>query len=334
MVNVNGDLSRVSNNVRQQIDDIANQDGRKGISSSEERNALADLLSSGKVTGKANQEYIQGEINKFDLNEAKKNASDFVKKAISNAMKMTGDKNSIDDNTELAVLDSIIDNTSGEYSAEDVQYAKLIKEQSAYAGTKSDVATLKEENSILQEKNAELMKENKELKAALEAMKQEAAGATKEFDDACKNLNDIPDDAKAVINDVKGDLGAISDICTETSKLADELQDKQKLAQEGKLSKATFDNYKKQVKAKINDNKQKIEKKKADMREKAKKAASLHPEVATVISAIPLLGGVAAGKVGAKAGAKIKGGAGAAAAAMTGVAGIKVGAKAARKVVE
>ena len=111
MVNVNGDLSRVSNNVRQQIDDIANQDGRKGISSSEERNALADLLSSGKVTGKANQEYIQGEINKFDLNEAKKNASDFVKKAIANAMKMTGDKNAIDDSTELAVLDSIIDNT-------------------------------------------------------------------------------------------------------------------------------------------------------------------------------------------------------------------------------
>ena len=333
MVNVNGDLSRVSNNVRQQIDDIANQDGRKGISSSEERNALADLLSSGKVTGKSNQEYIQGEINKFDLNEAKKNASDFVKKAISNAMKMTGDKNSIDDNTELAVLDSIIDNTNGEYSAEDVQYAKLIKEQSAYAGTKSDVATLKEENSILQEKNAELMKENKELKAELEAMKQEVGSASKEFDDACKNLTDIPDNAKAVINDMKGDLGTISNICTETSKLADELQDKQKLAQEGKLSKTTFDNYKKQVKAKINDNKQKIEKKKADMREKAKKASSLHPKIATVISAIKILGGaIAAGKVGAKAGAKIKSGADVA--TMTGVADIKVGAKAARKVVE
>lgn len=333
MVNVNGDLSRVSNNVRQQIDDIANQDGRKGISSSEERNALADLLSSGKVTGKSNQEYIQGEINKFDLNEAKKNASDFVKKAISNAMKMTGDKNSIDDNTELAVLDSIIDNTNGEYSAEDVQYVKLIKEQSAYAGTKSDVATLKEENSILQEKNAELMKENKELKAELEAMKQEVGSASKEFDDACKNLTDIPDNAKAVINDMKGDLGTISNICTETSKLADELQDKQKLAQEGKLSKTTFDNYKKQVKAKINDNKQKIEKKKADMREKAKKASSLHPKIATVISAIKILGGaIAVGKVGAKAGAKIKSGADVA--TMTGVADIKVGAKAARKVVE
>ena len=333
MVNVNGDLSRVSNNVRQQIDDIANQDGRKGISSSEERNALADLLSSGKVTGKSNQEYIQGEINKFDLNEAKKNASDFVKKAISNAMKMTGDKNSIDDNTELAVLDSIIDNTNGEYSAEDVQYAKLIKEQSSYARTKSDVATLKEENSILQEKNAELMKENKELKAELEAMKQEVGSASKEFDDACKNLTDIPDNAKAVINDMKGDLGTISNICTETSKLADELQDKQKLAQEGKLSKTTFDNYKKQVKAKINDNKQKIEKKKADMREKAKKASSLHPKIATVISAIKILGGaIAVGKVGAKAGAKIKSGADVA--TMTGVADIKVGAKAARKVVE
>ena len=333
MVNVNGDLSRVSNNVRQQIDDIANQDGRKGISSSEERNALADLLSSGKVTGKSNQEYIQGEINKFDLNEAKKNASDFVKKAISNAMKMTGDKNSIDDNTELAVLDSIIDNTNGEYSAEDVQYAKLIKEQSSYARTKSDVATLKEENSILQEKNAELIKENKELKAELEAMKQEVGSASKEFDDACKNLTDIPDNAKAVINDMKGDLGTISNICTETSKLADELQDKQKLAQEGKLSKTTFDNYKKQVKAKINDNKQKIEKKKADMREKAKKASSLHPKIATVISAIKILGGaIAVGKVGAKAGAKIKSGADVA--TMTGVADIKVGAKAARKVVE
>lgn len=334
MVNVNGDYDRVSNNIKQQINDIANQDGKKGISSHEERNALADLLSSGKVTGKSNQEYIQGEINKFDLNEAKKNASDFVKKAIANAMKMTSDKNSIDDSTELAVLDSIIDNTSGEYSAEDVQYAKLIKEQSSYAGIKSDVATLKEENSILQEKNAELMKENKELKAELEAMKQEVGSASKEFDDACKNLTDIPDNAKAVINDMKSDLGTISNICTETSKLADDLQDKQKLAQEGKLSKSTFDNYKKQVKAKINDNKQKIEKKKGEMRAKAKEASSLHPKIATIINAISLLGGAKAGKIGGKAGAKIKGGAGAFAIAVAGVDKIKIGAKAAKKIVE
>ncbi len=294
MVNVNGDYDRVSNNVKQQINDIANQDGRKGISSSEERNALADLLSSGKVTGKSNQEYIQGEINKFDLNEAKKNASDFVKKAISNAMKMTGDKNSIDDNTELAVLDSIIDNTSGEYSAEDIQYAKLIKEQSPYAGKKSDVTTLKEENSVLQQKIAELIKENKELKAELDSTKQETEKATKELDNACKNLSNIPDATKSTINDMKGDLGAIGELCSETTKLADGLLDKQKLAQEGKLSKPTFDNYERQVKAKINANKQKIAHKKSELQKKAKEAMSSHPQISNVISKIGMLIGIGA----------------------------------------
>ena len=308
-VNGNGNYDRVSNNVKQQINDIANLDGKKGISSNEERNALADLLSSGKITGKSNQEYIQGEINKFDLNEAKKNVSDFVKKAISNAMKMTGDKNSIDDSTELAVLDSIIDNTSGEYSVKDIQYAKLIKEQSSYAGKKSDVTTLKEENGVLQEKVAELIKENKELKTEFDSIKQETTKASNELDNACKDLNNIPEAAKSTINGMKGDLGTISDLCSETMTLADGLLDKQKLAQEGKLSKTTFDNYKKQVKAKINNNKQKIEKKKSDISEKAKQAASLHPDLAKIFRGNPLLGGAVAGKVVGKVISEVKSGA-------------------------
>ena len=308
-VNGNGNYDRVSNNVKQQINDIANLDGKKGISSNEERNALADLLSSGKITGKSNQEYIQGEINKFDLNEAKKNVSDFVKKAISNAMKMTGDKNSIDDSTELAVLDSIIDNTSGEYSVEDIQYAKLIKEQSSYAGKKSDVTTLKEENAVLQEKVAELIKENQELKSEINSIKQETTKASKELDNACKDLNNIPEAAKSTINGMKSDLGTIGDLCSETMKLADGLLDKQKLAQEGKLSKTTFENYKKQVKAKINNNKQKIEKKKSDMSEKAKQAASLHPDLVKIFSGIPLFAGAVAGNVVGKVISEIKSGA-------------------------
>lgn len=291
MVNVNGsnNCGGVSNEVMQQFNKIANLDGKEGISSGEEKKALADLLSSGKITGKLDQEYIQGEINKFDLDEAKKNVSDFVKKAISNAMKMTGDKNSIDDNTELAVLDSIIDNTSGEYSVEDIQYAKLIKEQSSYTGKRSDVTTLKEENGVLQEKVTELIKENKELKTELNSIKQETTNASKELDNVCKDLNNIPEAAKSTINVMKGDLGTIGDLCSETMALADGLLDKQNLAQEGKLSKSTFDKYETQVKAKINANILKITQKKAELQKKAKQAGSSHPKIGKRISKIPIL---------------------------------------------
>ena len=77
-------------------------------------------------------------------------------------------------------------------------------------------------------------------------------------------------------------------------------------AQEGKLSKTTFENYKKQVKAKINNNKQKIEKKKSDMSEKAKQAASLHPDLVKIFSGIPLFAGAVAGNVVGKVISEIK----------------------------
>ena len=282
------DISRVSQNVRQMIDDIASQDGKKGISSQAERNALADLLSGGKITGKSNIDYIQGEINNFDLNEAAKNASDFVKKAIKSAMKMTGDKKAIDDKTELAVLDSIINNADGNYSAEDIQYAKLLKAQSVYAGEKSTEAALIEENSVLAEKNSELMAENRELKAELEATKQQAAKAIAEFEAKAAEFKNINNPLiKDAIDQIKGSLTKINNASTESSELITELEAKQGAVKMGKLTKATLKSFQKSVHKKIQQNQTTIDKEKTQIQNNMEILKNSAPDLAkTVLTAI------------------------------------------------
>ena len=292
------DISRVSQNVRQMLDDIASKDGKKGISSQEERNALADLLSSGKVTGQSNLDYIQGEINNFDLKEAAKNASDFVKNVIKDAMKMTGGKDKIDDKTELAVLDSIINNSDGTYSAEDIQYAKLLKEQSQYAGVKSPETLLREENQVLMDKNAELMKENAELKAELEETKKQAQEANAELDKTMSEIKDVPKEVMNTVNEIKVSLKSLSDISSETSKLVSELKDKQDTAIAGKLSKATFESFVKQAQVKIKANKTKLESEKTNIKEGAEKLGKLKDGAAGISTVASILQKIGAGASG------------------------------------
>ena len=289
------DISRVSQSVRQMLDDIASKDGKKGISSQEERNALADLLSSGKVTGQSNLDYLQGEINNFDLKEAAKNASDFVKNAIKDAMKMTGSKDKIDDKTELAVLDSIINNSDGTYSAEDIQYAKLIKEQSQYAGVESHVTLLQKENKVLMDKNAELMQENAELKAELEETKKQAQEANVELDKAMAEIQDVPKEVMNTVNEIKVSLKSLSDISSETSELVSELKDKKDTAMAGKLSKDTFESFAKRVKGKIVANKIKLGTEKAKIKDGAEKLRKLNDGAAGISTLATILLNIGAG---------------------------------------
>ena len=284
------DISRVSQNVRQMIDDISSQDGKKGISSQTERNALADLLSGGKITGKSNIDYIQGEINNFDLNEAAKNASDFVKKAIKNAMKMTGDKRAIDDKTELAVLDSIINNADGTYSAEDIQYAKLLKAQSIYAGERSNEAVLMEENTLLAEENSELMAENKELKAELEATKQQAAKAMAEFEAKMAEFKNISNPmVKDTIDQIKDSLTKINNASSESSELIIELETKQEAAKNGNLTQATLEKFQQMVDEKITQNKSTIDNEKANLQKQVDVLKEKAPEALTILASTPIL---------------------------------------------
>lgn len=282
------DIGRVSQNVKDLFNDIASKDGKKGISNQEERNALADLLSSGKVSGKHNVDYIQCEINNFDLNEAAKNVSDFVRNAINKAKEMAGDKNAIDDVLELAVLDTIIDNASGDYSPEDVQYAKLLKAQSQYAGQKSHETVLKEENAALLERNAELMKENEALKMELENTKQQAKEADAKLDEALTEIDDSKIDlagdaiksaavatVKGMAASLKNSLMSIMNLSSETVKIIADVENKQKITSEGKLSKTTFGNFVKQAENKIEENNKKIAAEKEKVKTDSKKMSDI-----------------------------------------------------------
>ncbi len=310
------DVNRVSQNVKDLYNEIASKDGQKGISNQEERNALADLLSSGKVSGKYNVEYIQGEIIDFDLKEAAKNASDFVKNAIEKAKEMAGDKNAIDDVLELAVLDKIIDNPNGDYSPEDVQYAKLLKAQSQYAGQKSHETLLREENAALIEQNAELMEENRALKMELEKNQQQATKTSSELEKAMVDFNaqvDVPateavrDAAKnvaagaaaAVSAGIQKSLKNIAELSSQTTKLLSAIDEKQTIAAEGKLSKTTFESFMKQTMQMINENKKKI----AAEKEKVKTDAVKLNELLTSAGAVTVAATVSGILAGVSAGA-------------------------------
>lgn len=274
------DISKVSQNVMKTIDDIASMDGKKGISSKEEKDALAELLSSGKIEGNNNIEYVKNEINRFDLKEASANASDFVKRAIAKAMEIAGDKKMIDDELELAVLDKIIDNASGEYSPEDVKYAKLLKAQTQYAGQKSSEATLREENSVLAEKNQELMQENANLKEQLAQMKEQAAKACQEIDNTLAKNNTMSDADKQNAIAVKTSIQGMDVLADEISSLIGDLEDKQAKVKDGKLPPKTFEKYQEEMESKIKAKKDQLNAKQASVRSAIQGMLNKFPEFA------------------------------------------------------
>lgn len=169
------DLSKVSQKVITEFKKLTEGDGKKGISNSNERNKIAELLSN--CSGNYDTAYLNEQIVEFDLKEAKNNASQDVVKDIEKLKKMDGNKNDIDSDKEIAVLDAIIDNTLGNYSPEDIEYAKLVKKKFGLA----EKTPLAEEKAKNQRLNAHLEEAREKLSRQNEYIKNlEAALAEKE----------------------------------------------------------------------------------------------------------------------------------------------------------
>lgn len=155
------------------ISEIEKMDGQKGISSIQERNALAEALANGKIDGGKNIQHVENLINEYDLKEAEKDASIDVINVVKKAMSMDGDKKAIDSDREEAVLDSIINNTKGQYSSEDIKYAKAMKKSFGLSeSTPLQEANLR--NEVLETKNKTLKEENQRLLKELDAREMEA----------------------------------------------------------------------------------------------------------------------------------------------------------------
>lgn len=213
MVNINN----VSQNVLTQLKEIEMSDGKKGITSDSERNALAEMLANGEVTGGNNQEYVQGLIDNYDLKQAENNASKDVKDAIKKAVTLDGDKNTLTER-EAAVLDQIIDNTMGKYSAEDIQLAKMTKKTMGLT-TDTPLGEAKKENAQLKEENAQLETHNENLREVISQYQEKvnelinqmnelkAALETKE-----KEVENMDTQTKTEIAQLKKQMKAVSDV--------------------------------------------------------------------------------------------------------------------------
>lgn len=149
------DINQVSGRTRQIVDDIAERDGKKGITSKAERDALAEALS-GQITGNVNQKYVQGLIDEYDKQSLKENASkDVVKDINKRIMGLEGDNDVLNaGGAEEGAIDAIIDNTYGHYSEEDIAYARSVKGQfglSTKTPTEERVDALKSQQNELEE---------------------------------------------------------------------------------------------------------------------------------------------------------------------------------------
>lgn len=211
------DISKVSQSVLSKLKNIEMQDGKKGISSNSERNALADMLASGEVTGTNNLEYIQNQIDNYDLKQAEANASKDVKDVIKKAVKLDGDENSLTER-EAAVLDQIIDNTTGKYSEEDVQLAKMTKKTMGLT-TSTPLSEAKAETEQVKEKNVQLQKEKENLQEVIAQYQQkvtELCNQLNELREALeakeKELQDANSEVKAELAKHKKAIQAVSDV--------------------------------------------------------------------------------------------------------------------------
>lgn len=244
------DVSRLSKPQQEYFKNIEMQDGKKGISSQGERNALAQALANGEIT-RQGVEYAQAQIKKFDLEEAKKNASDGLKKIIDNIMKITGDKHAIDSASELAALDKIINDPTS--NPEDVAYAKAVRNMSQFAET----TDLRNENTALRDENNGLRVENDELKSTLEDTQAELEKAQEELDAANETIEALKQD----IDELKaenGELGAkleksmrrIVSLKIEKMKLGAKLKGYQDELKNGKISEEKFNELVEDIKKK------------------------------------------------------------------------------------
>lgn len=207
------DISKISQNILNNIKNVEMQDGKKGITSAEERNALAQMLSNGEVTGGYNQEYVQNLIDNYDLKEAENNASKDVRNITKQAMK----DGELDDH-EVAILDQIIDNTMGKYSAEDIELAKMTKKTMGLS-TDTPFSEAQKENAQRKEQYAQLETRNENLRDVVSKYQEkvnELINRMNELQTALdakeKELESTDTKTKTEIEQLKKQMKAISDV--------------------------------------------------------------------------------------------------------------------------
>lgn len=251
------DVSRLSKPQREYFKNIEMQDGKKGYSA-QEIDALAQALATGEIQGQG-VEYAKGLINKFDFEQAKEAASDWVKNKIDNIMKMTGDKHSIDDTSELAALDNIINDPNS--NPEDVAYAKAVRNMSQFAET----SDLRNENTALRDENDGLRAENDELRATLEDTQAELKKTQEELELANETIETLKqdiDELKAENSDLAArlekSLGQIYSLKKEKAALGAKLKGYQDDLRNGKISKEQFKELVEDIKKKADEFTQKM----------------------------------------------------------------------------
>ena len=169
------DINKVSQKVIQYVQNIENSDQQKGFNS-EELKKLGEYLNSGEVSGNANIAYVKEKITESKIELLKQNISIGVKDMIDKAMSFFGDPNKIDDSAEVNVLDHVIENKEGEYSAEEVEYAKLLKANSEVAN--NTTAALEEENAQLKRENSQLKQKIRRLETPKKTIKKQSVNNT------------------------------------------------------------------------------------------------------------------------------------------------------------
>jgi hypothetical protein len=166
--------TKVSQAVLTKFNEIANNDGKKGISCREEYDKLGEYLNSGQVTGGNDRQYLKQEMDKYEIAETKSRASKEVIKIVDNIKTIANNKKEYDDSTEFAALYNIIDNVDGKYSADDIAYVKAIikslglSEQSPLQQAQQDLEIAKQQLDVQQKQIEFLQKQLEETEQKLE----------------------------------------------------------------------------------------------------------------------------------------------------------------------
>ncbi len=185
-------VENVSQRILTEFKQITDSDGKKGITNNEERAKVGELLAG--TSGNHDVNYLQGEVQKYDLEQAKNQASQDVVKDIKEVMKLDGDKKAIDSDKEIAVLNAIIDNTCGKYSKYDIEYAKQVKKSIGL----SETTPLADAQQQIQKLQAQLA----EMEKALQAREEEIAAVEKEIENNQAELEKAVAEGKITRDDL------------------------------------------------------------------------------------------------------------------------------------
>jgi len=250
-------------------------DGKKGITSQTERDAAQKLLE--HFQGKDN-EYIQQLINEYDLKAYEQQASkDFVNK-MKNLLNFDkrGNKSEIDKGDELNMLNTLINTAVGP----DKAYAEAFKRvYLSEAGTLAEQnAELRNENINLKEENEKLKEENKVLQIKLQETlsksqntKQSVSKAKESMENIQNSTHNISENAKNCIEKVSGFANDIQKNCDNIEGIVNKVSDATEAFEQGKMTKATFENFTKEANKMLETKQYEIEKKQNEIEKEIEK---------------------------------------------------------------